>query len=102
MRRMVFALSVSLIVLLSVPPAPVAARAVSPPQAGQTRAGQPVPAIAQRTAGMQRMDGFFPLYWDEAAGALYLEIPKLDAEVLFQTGIGAGMGSNDIGLDRGL
>ena len=59
-------------------------------------------SIADRTAGMQKLDGFFPMYWDEPAGSLYLEIPRLNTEVLYQTGIGAGMGSNDIGLDRGL
>jgi hypothetical protein len=31
---------------------------------------------------------------------LLLEIPKLDTEILYVTGLGAGMGSNDIGLDR--
>jgi Met-zincin/Domain of unknown function (DUF5117) len=64
--------------------------------------GQRAASIADRTAGMQKLDGFFPMYWDEPAGTLYLEIPKLNTEVLYQTGIGAGMGSNDIGLDRGL
>src|SRR4051812_266277 len=71
------------------------------PAAPAARAGR-LPAIADKTDGMRKLDGFFPLYWDEPNGALYLEIPKLDTEVLYQTGIGAGMGSNDIGLDRGL
>jgi hypothetical protein len=30
-----------------------------------------------------------------------MEIPRLDTEVLYITGLGAGLGSNDIGLDRG-
>ncbi len=30
-----------------------------------------------------------------------MEIPKLNTEVLYSTGIAAGLGSNDIGLDRG-
>src|SRR5262245_28819510 len=64
--------------------------------------GQRPASIADRTAGMQKLDGFFPMYWDEPTGALYLEIPRLTTEVLYQTGISAGMGSNDIGLDRGL
>src|SRR5262249_23441498 len=64
--------------------------------------GQRPASIADRTAGMQKLDGFFPMYWDEPTGVLYLEIPKLNTEVLYQTGISAGMGSNDIGLDRGL
>ena len=51
---------------------------------------------------MKKLDGFFPLYWDEGAGRLWLEIPKLDTEVLYSTGLATGLGSNDIGLDRGI
>ncbi|MEX2281053.1 MAG: zinc-dependent metalloprotease [Gemmatimonadota bacterium] len=58
-------------------------------------------SIETRTANMRKLDGFFPLYWDEAAGQLWLEIPRLDTEVLYITGLAAGLGSNDIGLDRG-
>jgi len=101
MRRVFFPLIASLIVVLSVPPARVSARFGTLQQAAPPRSSQ-VPPIAARTAGMQKIDGFFPLYWDDATGSLFLEIPKLDVEVLYQTGIGAGMGSNDIGLDRGL
>jgi uncharacterized protein DUF4953/uncharacterized protein DUF5117 len=68
-------------------------------QQGQARGGR-LPAIAERMDGLRRFDGFFPLYWDEGTGALYLEIPKLDTEILWVTGVGAGMGSNDIGIDR--
>src|SRR5689334_18464456 len=50
---------------------------------------------------MQKLDGFFPLYWDERTGNLWLEIPRFDAEFLYTTGLAAGLGSNDIGLDRG-
>jgi len=56
--------------------------------------------IAERTDGFQKFDGFYPLYWDEASGTLYLEIPKLNQEVLYVSGLSAGLGSNDIGLDR--
>ncbi|HYM23863.1 MAG TPA: zinc-dependent metalloprotease, partial [Vicinamibacterales bacterium] len=58
-------------------------------------------SIADRTASMQKIDGYFPLYWDERAGSLWLEIPRLDNEFLLATGLAAGLGSNDIGLDRG-
>ncbi len=50
---------------------------------------------------MQKIDGYFPLYWDERTGALFIEIPRLDTEFLFSMGLAAGLGSNDIGLDRG-
>ena len=57
--------------------------------------------FANSDAGMTRIDGFFPLYWEERTGNLWLEIPRLDTPVLYTTGLAAGLGSNDIGLDRG-
>ncbi|MGB2714082.1 MAG: zinc-dependent metalloprotease [Vicinamibacterales bacterium] len=65
------------------------------------RAGEAISTISARTTGMKKIDGFFPLYWDEAGGRLFLEVPKLDTEVLHATGFGTGLGSNDIGIDRG-
>jgi hypothetical protein len=50
---------------------------------------------------MQKMDGYFPMYWEERTGSLWLEVPRMDAEFLYATGLAAGLGSNDIGLDRG-
>jgi len=61
----------------------------------------PIPTIEQRTTGMQKMDGYFPIYWEERTGNLYLEVPRLDTDFLYTTGLAAGLGSNDIGLDRG-
>ena len=61
----------------------------------------PIPTIEERTAGLQKMDGYFPLYWEERTGNLYLEIPRFDTDFLYTTGLAAGLGSNDIGLDRG-
>ncbi len=60
-----------------------------------------VPTIEARTAGMQKLDGFFPLYWDSTAGHLYLEISRFNSEVMHIQGMGAGLGSNDIGVERG-
>ncbi len=59
------------------------------------------PTIAEKTAGMTRLDGFFPLYHDAAQGTVYLEIPRLDADFLYQVSLPTGLGSNDVGLDRG-
>src|SRR5882672_8800076 len=67
----------------------------------QTAAGGRAPAIDERTSGMQKLDGYFPLYWDERTGSLFIEIPPMDTEFLLSTGLAAGLGSNDIGLDRG-
>jgi hypothetical protein len=78
------------------------AASAQPPQAGGgARRADAIPPIAERTAGMKKMDGFFPLYWDAAGGRLFLEITRLDTEVLHSTGFGSGLGSNDIGIDRG-
>jgi hypothetical protein len=71
-------------------------------QGGRKPGGDPITSIDERTSGMKKIAGFFPLYWDEGAGRLWLEIPKLDTEVLYSTGLATGLGSNDIGLDRGI
>ncbi|HMC77042.1 MAG TPA: hypothetical protein VKH34_07905, partial [Vicinamibacterales bacterium] len=73
-------------------------------QGGRGGGGQaaPIQSIDARTAGLQKIDGYLPLYWDDKTGALWMEIPKLDTEMLYSTGLTAGLGSNDIGLDRGI
>lgn len=63
--------------------------------------GAGLPTIESHTAGFERLDGFFPLYWDDDAGTLWLEIERLGVEVLYVNALAAGVGSNDIGLDRG-
>jgi len=45
--------------------------------------------------------GYFNLYWDVKQGKLWLEIDKWNTEFLYQSSLPAGVGSNDIGLDRG-
>ena len=54
---------------------------------GAPRSGGPPPSIDERTNGMQKIDGYFPLYWDERTGTLLLEIPRFDTEFLFSTGL---------------
>jgi hypothetical protein len=61
----------------------------------------PPPSIDDRTSGMRKIDGYVPLHWDERSGSMYMEISRFDADFLFTTGLSAGLGSNDIGLDRG-
>ncbi len=57
--------------------------------------------VALKIAGMERRDGLFPLDWDKKAGRLYLEIPEQAGDVLLLDHIPYGLGSNDVGLDRG-
>src|SRR2546423_12580664 len=58
------------------------------------------PSITERVAGMQKFPGFFPFYWDAKAGKVWLEIDKWNSEFLYVESLPAGIGSNDIGLDR--
>src|ERR1051325_2506028 len=71
------------------------------PAALHAQAPAALPSIATKTAGMRKLDGYFPLYWDENAGHLWMEVARLDSEVLWVSGLATGLGSNDIGLDRG-
>jgi hypothetical protein len=69
--------------------------------AGGTVDTQATLNIADKTAGAQKKPGYFNLYWDAKQGKLWLEIDKWSTEFLYQSSLPAGVGSNDIGLDRG-
>ncbi|MEQ9592849.1 MAG: zinc-dependent metalloprotease [Cyclobacteriaceae bacterium] len=55
----------------------------------------------QKTAGMQKYDGYFEFYYDQKSDKIHIAIDKLDTEFLYVNSLSAGIGSNDIGLDRG-
>lgn len=57
--------------------------------------------IAQATSGAARRDGFFPFYFDERSGKLQLEVTRLDQDFLYLNSLATGLGSNELGLDRG-
>ena len=57
--------------------------------------------LTDKVAGMEKFPGFFPFYWDAKAGKVWLEIDKWNTEFLYVESLPAGVGSNDIGLDRG-
>jgi hypothetical protein len=50
---------------------------------------------------MPKLPGHFNLYWDAKQGKLRPEIDKWIKNFLYQCSLPAGVGSNDIGLDRG-
>ena len=68
-------------------------------------AGSPadtLPAIGERTAGMQEHDGFFPLYYENNTGKLFIEITTLDREFLYFNILVTGLGAERLAsLDRG-
>ena len=63
--------------------------------------GQPPPSIFEATEGMDPIGGLLPLFWDPADGRLWMQIERFDEELLYIRSLAAGVGSNDIGLDRG-
>ncbi|MGD9904717.1 MAG: zinc-dependent metalloprotease [Vicinamibacterales bacterium] len=68
----------------------------------------PAPVLAQpatlaaRTTGLDRQDGFVPLYWDAARGRVLLEVPALDRDVLYYVSAASGAGSVELPFDRGI
>jgi len=57
--------------------------------------------FSKEKKGITKFNGFIPFYYDETADKIYLEIDKLDTEFLYMNALSEGVGSNDIGLDRG-
>ena len=57
--------------------------------------------ITEKTKNFKRYDGYFAFWWDAANGKIWLQVDKLDQEFLYVNSLPAGLGSNDIGLDRG-
>ncbi len=50
---------------------------------------------------LQKFNGFYDFHYSEAEGNIYLEVDKLDTEFLYVHSLSTGLGSNDLGLDRG-
>ena len=57
--------------------------------------------IVNFTADMQHQVGFFDFYYQVETDKVFLKIEKFDQPFLFQSSLPQGVGSNDIGLDRG-
>jgi hypothetical protein len=51
---------------------------------------------------MESQDGFIPLHWDAETGRLFLEITRLNEDFLYLQSQATGLGSNRLGLDRGM
>jgi len=58
-------------------------------------------SIVEKTKSMELRKGYFNYYWDNANGKIYLVVDKFDTPFLYVNSLPAGLGSNDIGLDRG-
>ena len=58
-------------------------------------------SIASQIGQMQQLEGYFDLFWDESKGRLIVRIDDFDEPFLYQSAMARGVGSNDLGLDRG-
>ena len=59
-------------------------------------------SIDDRTSGMEKQDGFFPLYYEEHTGKLFIEVPELDRKFLYFNILTTGLGAErPASLDRG-
>ncbi|MFP4846869.1 zinc-dependent metalloprotease [Winogradskyella sp. PE311] len=50
---------------------------------------------------LKTYNGYFNFYYEESTDKLYLKVEKLNDEFLYVNSLASGIGSNDIGLDRG-
>ncbi|QWV04134.1 zinc-dependent metalloprotease [Pseudoalteromonas shioyasakiensis] len=66
-----------------------------------TQAHAAIKSINDFTEKMTHFSGYFSFYYDTENGKLYLEVDKLEQQFLLQQSLPYGVGSNDIGLDRG-
>ena len=58
-------------------------------------------SMAATIESSQQHKGFLNLYYDNKQGELYMEVKQLNKPFLLVTSLPHGVGSNDIGLDRG-
>src|SRR5271169_481514 len=59
------------------------------------------PTIRDRTKDMKAADGLFPTAWDAKNGRIFLVVHNFEQDFLYVVSLPYGLGSNDIGLDRG-
>ena len=62
----------------------------------------PAPSAAEITRGMAAQPGFIDLWRDSAGGRVLLSVPAQAEPFLLVVSLPYGLGSNDVGLDRGL
>tara|TARA_R110002111_G_scaffold92153_1_gene143083 strand:+ start:27566 stop:29968 length:2403 start_codon:yes stop_codon:yes gene_type:complete len=50
---------------------------------------------------LKTYEGYFNFYYEESTDKIYLKVEKLNDKFLYVNSLASGIGSNDIGLDRG-
>lgn len=76
--------------------------AAAPPLAAATnRGGEGGGDLVAATRGSEHVPGFLDVWRDRVGGRVLLGVHELDAPLLLVTSLPWGLGSNDLGLDRG-
>jgi hypothetical protein len=57
--------------------------------------------IEAKTKGLTKYTGYFNFYWNEKTGQILLEVDRFNDEFLYVNSLPTGVGSNDLGMDRG-
>ncbi|GAB2990304.1 zinc-dependent metalloprotease [Psychrosphaera aestuarii] len=60
-----------------------------------------IKSVKDFTSGMLKVEGYFTFFYDKKSDKIYLQIEEQKEPFLFQSSLPHGLGSNDIGLDRG-
>ncbi len=55
----------------------------------------------EKTKNFQKFNGYFNFFYDDNDDKIYLQVDSLNKEFLYVYSLSSGIGSNDIGLDRG-
>ena len=55
----------------------------------------------EMTKDFQKFNGYFNFYYDDNSDKVYLQVDDLEKDFLYVYSLSSGIGSNDIGLDRG-
>ncbi len=57
--------------------------------------------ILENKKDLEKFEGYFDFYYDQEKAKVYLEVEELDTPFLYTHFLTSGIGSNDVGLDRG-
>ncbi|MAO18785.1 MAG: peptidase, partial [Muricauda sp.] len=55
----------------------------------------------EKAKDFQKFSGYFNFFYDDSTDKIYLQVDNLEKDFLYVYSLSSGIGSNDIGLDRG-
>ncbi|MFT6930786.1 MAG: hypothetical protein ACJAQ7_002278 [Sediminicola sp.] len=57
--------------------------------------------FSEKSKNFKKFTGLFTFYYDQGNDKVFMEVPVLNKEFLYVYSLSSGIGSNDLGLDRG-